>query len=65
VRHVGATVKAGVAPLHGEGKKRALKCPDCAKVKDGGPCQKVLGPDGQHRHPYIQTQVAAKTRRTR
>lgn len=58
--HVGATVKAGVARFMAKCKKEGLKCPDCAKVKDGGPCQKCSDLTVSTVTPYIQTQASAK-----
>ena len=58
--HVGATVKAGMARCAAKCKKEGMKCEECAKLKDGGPCEACRELTAKVLVPWLKTQASAK-----
>jgi hypothetical protein len=58
--HVAATFKAGMTSCGAKCKKEGLKCEECAKVKDGGPCDKCREMIVKTVAPWLKTQASAK-----
>src|SRR5688572_24241901 len=58
--HVAETVKAGMAKCGEKFKKEGMKCDDCAKAKDGGPCEMCREMVVKVVAPWIKTQAEAK-----
>jgi len=58
--HVAATFKAGMTSCAAKCKKEGLKCDECAKVKDGGPCDMCREMIVKVLAPWLKTQASAK-----
>ena len=57
---VGSTVKAGLGSCTEKFKKEGLKCEECAKAKDGGPCDKCQELVAKVVVPWLKKQASAK-----
>ena len=57
---VAATVKAGMARCGEKCKKEGLKCEECAKAKDGGPCETCREMIVKVVVPWLKAQAGAK-----
>ena len=58
--HVAATFKGGMARTAEKCKKEGMKCEECAKVKDGGPCEGCRKMIVDAIVPWLKTQASAK-----
>jgi len=58
--NVASTVKAGMAKCGEKFKKEGMKCEDCAKAKDGGPCEGCRELVVKVVAPWIKNQASAK-----
>jgi hypothetical protein len=54
------TVKAGLTRCAAKCKKEGMKCEECAKVKDGGPCETCRDLMAKVIVPWLKTQASAK-----
>jgi hypothetical protein len=57
---VAASVKAGLAKFGEKAKKEGIKCEECAKAKDGGPCTGCSDMVVKVVVPYLKSQAEAK-----
>ena len=58
--HVASTIKAGMTACAAKCKKEGMKCEECAKVKDGGPCDGCREMIVKVVVPWLKTQAEAK-----
>ncbi|HZL73163.1 MAG TPA: hypothetical protein VFC86_11915 [Planctomycetota bacterium] len=58
--NVAGTVKAAMGKCGEKGKKAGLKCEECAKAKDGGPCDGCRDLIVKTAAPWLKTQAEAK-----
>src|SRR5262245_13904366 len=58
--NVASTVKAGMAKVGEKCKKEGMKCEECAKAKDGGPCEQCRGLIVKTVSPWLKSQASAK-----